>query len=475
MTVPPGPAEAAKFTTGSTMRHVIVMTATSSIGLVAIFVVDALNLFYISLLGVQELTAAIGFASALLFFTISVAIGFTVACSALVSRWLGRGDRAEAARMGGASMVFMGISTGAITIIAWPFLGQLIQLLGAQGETLELTTRFLEIVLPSLPLMGLGMCCAGILRGVGDARRAMYVTLGGGMAAAVLDPLFIFGFGLGLDGAAISTVLSRAVLLLIGLHGAHTVHRLVTLPDRERLAAAFRPFFAIGLPAALTQLATPVGAAYVTLEIAAFGDQAVAGWAIIGRLVGVAFGVVFALSGAVGPIIGQNLGAHRHERIVSAVRDSLIFTVIYVLAVWALLAVFAVPIADLFGAKGTARDITVFFCRFAAGSFLFTGAIFVASAACNNLGYPVYSTVFNWGRSTLGIIPFVWLGAKLHGAEGVIAGWGLGAVIFGIASVIVCFRVIGRITHEQTTAQQPISPLVGEMSSRTEGSAVPPT
>lgn len=96
------PSQAAKFTTGSTLRHVIVMTATGSIGLIAIFLVDALNLFYISLLGVQELAAAIGFSATLLFFTVSVAIGMTIACGALVSRCLGRGNREEAARMGGA-------------------------------------------------------------------------------------------------------------------------------------------------------------------------------------------------------------------------------------------------------------------------------------------------------------------------------------------------------------------------------------
>ncbi len=111
MTRSPGDAQVATFTSGSTMRHVIVMTATGSIGLVSIFIVDALNLFYISLLGVEELAAAIGFASTLLFFTISVAIGFTIACGALVARCLGRGDREEAARMGGASLVFMGVTT----------------------------------------------------------------------------------------------------------------------------------------------------------------------------------------------------------------------------------------------------------------------------------------------------------------------------------------------------------------------------
>ncbi|MFI0843612.1 MATE family efflux transporter [Mesorhizobium sp. IMUNJ 23232] len=445
MTGSPKSAPVAKFTTGSTLRHVIVMTATGSVGLISIFIVDALNLFYISLLGVQELAAAIGFASTLLFFTISVGIGFTIACSAVVSRCLGRGNREEAARMGGASLVFMAATTTLLMVIVWPFLRELTWLMGARGETLELSTRFLRIVFPSTPILALGMCTTGILRGCGDARRAMYVTLGAGLAAAILDPIFIFALGLGLDGAAISTVVVRFIMLAIGIHGSHNIHRLVRLPDWTRLKEASRPFFSIGFPAVLTQIATPVGNTFVTVEMAAFGDQAVAGWAIIGRILPVAFGVIFALSGAVGPILGQNFGARKYDRLVTIMRDSLAVTVIYVAVMWALLAIFAEPIAGLFQAQGLSRELIVFFCHIAAGSFLFNGALFVASAAFNNLGYPTYSTVFNWGRSTLGVIPFVWAGAWLYGAHGVVAGWGLGAVVFGIASVIVCFRVLGKI------------------------------
>jgi len=450
-----GAAPVAKFTTGSTLRHVIVMTATGSVGLVSIFIVDALNLFYISMLGVTELAAAVGFASTLLFFTVSLSIGLTIACGALVSRALGRGSREDAAAMGGAALVFMGLASLAMTLAMWPFVEDLLALLGASGETLALATRFLDIVIPSTPIVALGMCTTGILRGVGDARRSMYVTLGSGIAAAILDPILIFGLDLGLDGAAISTVLSRFVMLAIGLHGAHVVHRLVRLPDRARLAAAFRPFFAIGVPAVLTQLATPLGNAFVTAQIAAFGDEAVAGWAIIGRIIPVAFGVIFSLSGAVGPILGQNYGARRYDRLVTTLRDSLIVTVIYVLVVWALLALLADPIASMFGASGLARDLILFFCWFVASCFLFDGAIFVASAAFNNLGFPTYSTVFNWGRSTLGIIPFAWVGAYYFGAEGVLAGRGLGAVIFGVAAMLVAFRVVRRMAVE-TPPEEPL-------------------
>ncbi|HQS48423.1 MAG TPA: MATE family efflux transporter, partial [Xanthobacteraceae bacterium] len=81
-------AAPAKFLQGSIMRHVAVMAATGSIGLVAVFLVDLLNLFYISLLGEAELAAAIGYAGTMLFFTTSVALGIMIAGSAVVSRAL---------------------------------------------------------------------------------------------------------------------------------------------------------------------------------------------------------------------------------------------------------------------------------------------------------------------------------------------------------------------------------------------------
>ena len=378
----------------------------------------------------------------------SLAIGLTIATSALVSRALGKGDREQAANLGGASLVFMAFATGSLVLVLWPFLRDITALMGARGETLDVATHFLQIVLPSTPLVAIGMASTGILRGVGDARRAMYVTLSGGAAAAVLDPIFIFGLDLGVTGAAIATVLSRMILLSVGLYGAHFVHRLVRLPNWSRLKGAFRPFFSIGVPAVLTQVATPVGNTYVTIQIAQFGDDAVAGWAIIGRLIPVAFGTIFALSGAVGPILGQNYGARLYDRLFLVMRDSLILTLIYVVVLWAVMALFSNQIATLFGAVGLARELVLFFCLFVAGSFLFNGALFVANAAFNNLGYATYSTVFNWGRSTLGTIPFVWVGAQYFGAKGVLAGWGLGAIVFGVAAVFTCFRVVRRIGQE---------------------------
>jgi len=433
------------FVTGSTMRHVVTMTATGSVGLVAIFIVDALNLFYISLLGQQELAAAIGYAGTLLFFTTSIAIGLSIAATALTARALGRDERQEAREIAGASIAYMLILMIATVAVIYPFLGSLVRMMGAQGRTAELATEFMQILLPSLPVLGAGMCMGALLRAVGDAKRAMYVTLGAGALTAVLDPVFIFGFDLGIHGAAIATVISRFALVGIGLYALIRVHNLIAMPSKAAIAREVRPFLAIGLPALMTQIATPVGNTYVTMTMAQHGDAAVAGWAVVGRLIPVAFGALFALSGAVGPILGQNYGAKRYDRLISTLRDSLVFILIYTVVAWALLALFRNQIADLFGAVGAAREVIVFFCLFVAGSFIFNGMLFVANAAFNNLGFALYSTVFNWGRSTLGVIPFVWLGSLWYGAAGALAGYGFGAVVFGLAAVIVSFRVISKI------------------------------
>ena len=67
------------------------------------------------------------------------------------------------------------------------------------------------------------------------------------------------------------------------------------------------------------------------------------------------------------------------------------------------------------------------------------------TASKMNLGFAFYAAALNWGRSTLGVIPFVWIGAQHYGATGVIAGWALGAVVFGVTAVFLCFRVIASI------------------------------
>ncbi|MEN9865628.1 MAG: hypothetical protein RL748_1218, partial [Pseudomonadota bacterium] len=152
-----GPGANAKFVSGSTMRHVLVMSATGSVGLLAVFVVDVLNLFYISRLGQQELAAAVGYAGTILFFFTSIAIGLSIAATALTSRALGAGNRVCAQELAGASLLVMGLTLALLALLLSPFLEPVLHALGARGPTAWHARRFMLIVMPSIPLLGLGM------------------------------------------------------------------------------------------------------------------------------------------------------------------------------------------------------------------------------------------------------------------------------------------------------------------------------
>jgi len=430
------------------MRHVVTMSLTSSVGLVAVFFVDLIDMFFISLLGNQALAAAIGYAGAISFFLISFSIGTAIAAGALVSRALGQGNQ-ERAKEARSHVLFVGlIAMSIVAFVIWLNLYTLTAWVGASGETQDLAVRYLQIIVPSLPLMVLGMAGGAVLRAHGDATRSMYATLAAAGANAVLDPLFIFGFGLGLDGAAIATVLSRVVLAFMGLYPVFKHHGGFAPIRWAALKADLKPIYDIAFPATLTNLATPVGSAFVTRMASEFGELAVAGMAIVGRLTPVAFGLIFALSGAVGPILGQNYGAKLYDRVRRGFTDAILFTGAYVVAIVIILYLLRGVIADIFGAEGDARDLVYLFCGPLSLAWFFNGIIFIGNASYNNLGHPFYSTWVNWGRHTLGTIPFVWLGAHWFDAEGVLIGQMVGGIFVAALSWWLAYRVFDLIERE---------------------------
>ncbi|HTZ68999.1 MAG TPA: MATE family efflux transporter, partial [Roseiarcus sp.] len=265
------------FTHGSLMRHVAVMTATGAIGLMAVFVVDLLSLFWVSKLGDQAFKAAVGYVGLTTFFAMSINIGLTIAASATVSRALGAGDRPRARRLAASALTIAAVLSAAMAAAMFVFRDWvLITLLHAHGEPAEVASKFIAISVPANVPLAVGMAFAGVLRAVGDARRAMYVTLSAGIATAFLDPLLIFGFGLGVYGAAWATVLSRLILFAVGWRGAVGVHDLVARPRLNAARGDFGPIMTIGFPAIMANMAAPVSSAYTLRVFSDFGEAAIA-------------------------------------------------------------------------------------------------------------------------------------------------------------------------------------------------------
>lgn len=421
----------AKLTQGSTFKHVVYMSATGALGLMCMFLVDLVDMLFLSMLDEKEAVAAVGFASTIMFFTISLSIAVSISATALVSRAIGEGQIELAKRRAVNVLVFGTLFSLVVVWLLWPNIAFILSYIGATGRTLELSTEYLQILIIGMPAIMIGMIGSGIMRALGDARRAMYATLIGGLINAVLDPIFIFALDMGVQGAAIASLIARFSMVAVSYYGVVHVHKMLGRFDLMDFIKDVKPMCVIAVPAMLTNMSSPLANAIVMEHASSFGDDAVAAVAIIGRIIPVIFGGVFALSGAVGPMLGQNYGAGRFDRMHSTISSAVIYAFGYCLLLCIILFQLQDWLVATFNATQASADIIRFFATFVSFSFFFQSLLFIAIAVFNNLGKPLNSTLLNFGRATLGTWPLITFFALFMGAQGILFGQAIGSVIFG--------------------------------------------
>ncbi len=430
----------ARYTQGSIARHLIIMTGSSTMGLATIFLSELVDIYFLGLIGEAEI-AALGFSGPIIFFSLSLNIGLSIACSALVSIALGSGNTANSRESVTHSLVSSLLVSLPVALLLWFYLPTLLGLLGATGNTLTLANEYTSIIILGMPILAVAMSMGSIMRAKGDAKNAMSIYIVAGVINMVLDPLLIFGLDLGVTGAALATVISRIAMLVIGYH---------IIVNRDNLAGRFSlahyqrelsEYAKIAFPAILTNLSTPISIAYVTYTMAQFGDSAVAGNAIINRIQPVAFVGLFALSSVIGPIAGQNFGAKKFDRVSETLFESVRFTLFYCLGVSAILWATQWWFVPLFGGSAEANELVYLFCSGVSLMFIFNGITFLTNALFNNLRVAHYATIINILKATVGTIPFVIIGAKLAGPEGVLWGLFAGSILVAIIGLALAYKV----------------------------------
>ncbi|MEO9168815.1 MAG: MATE family efflux transporter [Aestuariivirga sp.] len=444
--------KSALFLHGSIFKHVVVMTLTGALGLMTLFLVDLADLYFLSSLNNTNITAAIGFAGSLAFINLSLSIGTAIASAALVARSIGAGQMQRAKEFSTSAMVVSMAVSAAYTLLVDVFIIPILSLLGATGETAHQARLFIYTLSPGFIFLSGALACSFALRGLGDAKRAMFITLSSAICTLLLDPIFIFKFGWGIQGAAAANAIAYTLSFGVGIYGLRIVHKFHAPFSWAGLTRDFPAISTIAIPSVISQLATPFAAAYLNYVFAPFGDDIVAASTVVNRVVPVAFGVIFSLSGAVGPIIGQNFGAKNFSRVKRTLRDGLAFAVIYSSVTSLILFMLRHQIISAFHVTGRAAELVNFFATYIAVSWALVGGLYVASAAFNNLGKPVYATWWNWGRATLGTVPFAILGGSYAGAEGILVGTATGGALFGLGAMIMAYRLVHKISASAPNA-----------------------
>lgn len=427
-------------TSGSLGRHILRMTPPMVMGFLAMMVFNLTDAWFVSRLGTVPL-AAIGFTFPLVMIFYSIGLGLGVGTSSCVSRAIGQGSPEKVKHLTSYSLLLTLLAMGILAIAGQIFAPALLRMMGAGGETFSPALVYMRIWFCFAPFAVLPMVGNNAIRSTGDTLRPGLVMASGALLNLILDPIFIFGLGkfpaMGVAGAAIATGISRGLTLLLSILLLQYRYRMLAWnrPIYRELLEAWRSILFVAAPAAATNLLLPLAGGVILRFISKFGPEAVAAAAAGQRIEGFAYMVPMAMGTALIPIIGQNWGAGRLDRVRSAWIRTNWYGIVYASICFLIALGFAPVVAGWFTRDPEVDRLIALYLR-----IILAGAILQHSAvhsgfAFNAIELPLHASALMAIRLAGLVIPLAWLGAHWAGIAGIFTGMAAGQAISGIIAL----------------------------------------
>ena len=381
---------------------------------------------------------------------IGLATGTGVGVNALLSRALGAKDSDRANRVA-ENGVFLALVGYAVFLIFGLFASRaFIAAQTSQPEIIQYGEDYLSVVCClSFGLFGQVMF-ERLMQATGRTVYTMYTQGVGAIINIILDPIFIFNFGMAVKGAAIATVIGQIVAFILAVFINHRKNHDVKLKLRE-----FRPsgeiighIYSIGFPSVImvaigsvmTFLMNKILIIYTTGK-----ETAATVFGVYFKLNSFVFMPVFGLNNGVIPIIGYNYGARNRLRMIQAVKYALLFAFGFMLVGTVIFLAFPGLLLNLFDATEMMLVIGVPALRIIASTFIVAGVCIALSSVFQALGYGIYSMLVSLARQLLVLLPAAWILARLGQSAGNDNLVWLSFPVAEIASLAVTLLLFGRL------------------------------
>lgn len=357
-----------------------------------------------------DAVGALSLAFPLVFLLLSVAGGFTAAGSILVAQNRGAGDEAGVSTAAGQTVWFVTAAACVVAVAGYALTGPMLSLLPANPETaarvIPPAASYMRAFFLGVPFIFGFDVFASLLRGYGDTRTPMYVMVVTAALNVALDPVFVFGYafvpGMGVQGAAVATVLARSVAAAVGFYVLFFTDRGpdVGLADLKPDLPVVRELVRLGVPSAVEQSTSALAMVVLTAMIAAFPPAVVTAYGIGNRLSSLVFLPALGLGQATNTMVGQNLGAREPERAEKAVHVAGGLVVGSMVCVAAVAAAFPSAVVAPFltaGTDGAAATLAYAsdYLRVMSVMFVFTGLLQVVLGAFRGAGNTRTSMAFS--------------------------------------------------------------------------------
>ena len=399
-------------THGSVVRHLFSMAAVIGIGMLFQSAYYLIDLYFVAGLG-GPAVAGVGSAGNVSFLAMSASQLVAVGTTTLIAQAVGRREPEAARRVFAQSAAIAAAAGGATLLLGYAFGGPLARALAADEPTAGFGYRYLLAYIPCLAFMFPMTALTAALRGAGLVQPTMVAQIVAVVLNAVLAPVFVAGWGtgypLGAFGAGLASSVASAVALL-GLIAAFP--RLA--PELQPHFAALRPRYAewwriirMGLPVAGEFGAMFVISSVVYLVIRPFGASAQAGFGVGSRIMTSIFLPAMAIAFAVSPVVGQNVGAKRPDRVMAAFYaaaaiGSGIMLLLTFVCQWR-----APLLIHIFTADPAVTADAALYLHIQSWNFVGVGLVFAASGLFQGLGNTLPSFISSASRMVTLVLPLL--------------------------------------------------------------------
>ena len=385
----------------------------------------------------------------IIFLAMAVASGLAVGMSSMVARAIGERNDDILGKTAESGLIIAITLSAVLIFLFYTFADQAISLLGARGDYFVHAKEYLMFIIPAGVTMFVLHVFVGILQGEGLMKYVMVSMFIGTIGNIILDPIFIFGLGMGVSGAALATAIAQTIaavyVIFVFLNGKSVVR--VEFRLKNVSMKVIRQILSIGIPQTLSMILLSFTFIIINRIAVSIDPTALTAFSLTGRIDQAVLIPVFAISSAMVTMLGQNAGRGRLDRVREVWKTAMVSEVIVVASIAGLLFILAPFIYDKFTDVDSVLHYAVLQTRIVEFSFVFAGLAILGRSTFQALGLPVHSIALMVLRTIAVSIPSALLLVYVFhmGIYGIWFGLILGNIASSAVSLVWASSVIRRM------------------------------
>lgn len=413
-------------------------------GMFIMVLYNLVDTYFIGLMRDDYQLAAVNLAYPVMMISIAISNMIGTGASSLIARSLGAGDREKADHTVTAGFVLTVVNSAIVAALGLILLGPIVTGLGAQVNTFEYTRQYVQVILAgSFFTMG-NYTFGQLLRSEGSVKQSVAGMIAGTIVNIILDPIFIFGLGLEIRGAAIATILGNAAGMCVSLW-FYLGGKTLLSPSFKYIrptAGILKEIFWVGVPATLETLLT--SAAYIVNNNLAvgYGELTVAAMGIAQKILSLGNYVYQGFAAGTQPIMGYNYGAKNYRRMIAVLKAGVMVCSGTELCIMAVYGVFAPQLIGIFTDSAEVIATGSRVLRTIMWILPFVGAVSMSRMSFQAMGKPQFAFAITLVRQLFLYVPLLLILNRVFGFGGMIWAQPVTELIMMTVSLTLLYRVI---------------------------------